>query len=275
VIKLVYPAAASVPEACRTAFLEAAEAARSGGACGVPTVVDYGFTPDDQAFLVMDMIELAVPVSGLRDAPARRRVGIASQMADAVDGLAAAGIPHLNLRLDNLLVAFDESVLLTGYGTAAYRAGVVAGAWPEPGDRWSAPELVRPDAVRSADLGRADLYSLSLVVCDLLGAELQESDSDRPVVRLPEATVQDRPGLEAALAAALHRDPAQRAGSPAELRRLLASPEPAAGGDPARPQELESAALETRAITEPLELPPPIIRAVAPTAISSSRCRRR
>jgi hypothetical protein len=256
-IKLVYPAAAAVPEECRTAFLEAAEAARSGNARGVPKVVDYGFTPDDQAFLVMDMVQLAVPVSGLRDAPARRRVGIARQVADAVDGLAAAGIAHLNLRTDNLLVAFDESVLLTGYGTAAYRAGVVAGAWPEPGDRWSAPELARPDAVRFADLGHADLYSLSLVVCDLLGADIEEADRDRPLVHLPEATVEDGPGLEAALAAALHRDPVLRAGSPAELRRLLVSPEPAAGGDPALPPELEPAAFETRAITVPLELPLP------------------
>jgi hypothetical protein len=259
VIKLVYPAAASVPEDRRTAFLEAAEAARSGSARGVPKVVDYGFTPDDQAFLVMDMIELAVPVSGLRDAPARRRVDIARQVADAVEGLAAAGIAHLNLRTDNLLVAFDESVLLTGYGTAAYRAGVVAGAWPEPGDRWSAPELARPDAVRIADLGHADLYSLSLVVCDLLGADIEDADRDRPLVHLPEATVLDGPGLEAALAAALHRDPVLRAGSPAELRRLLVSTEPAAGGDPARPPELEPAAFETRAITQPLELPPPPI----------------
>jgi hypothetical protein len=259
VIKLVYPAAASVPEDRRTAFLEAAEAARSGSARGVPKVVDYGFTPDDQAFLVMDMIQLAVPVSGLRDAPARRRVDIARQVADAVEGFAAAGIAHLNLRTDNLLVAFDESVLLTGYGTAAYRAGVVAGAWPEPGDRWSAPELARPDAVRFADLGHADLYSLSLVVCDLLGADIEDADRDRPLVHLPEATVLDGPGLEAALAAALHRDPVLRAGSPAELRRLLVSTEPAAGGDPARPPELEPAAFETRAITQPLELPPPPI----------------
>lgn len=255
VIKLVYPAAASVPEDRRTAFLEAAEAARSGSARGVPKVVDYGFTPDDQAFLVMDMIELAVPVSGLRDAAARRRVGIARQVADAVDGLAAAGIVHLNLRTDNLLVAFDESVLLTGYGTAAYRAGVVAGAWPEPGDRWSAPELARPDSVRFADLAHADLYSLSLVVCDLLGADIEESDRDRPLVHLPEATVKDAPGLAAALAAALHRDPVLRTGSPAELRRLLVSPEPAVGGPP----ELEPAAFETRAITVPLVIPPPSV----------------
>jgi hypothetical protein len=257
IIKLVYPAAASVPEACRTAFLDAADAMRRCAAPGLPTVIDYGLTPDDQAFLVMDMRELAVPVSGLLEAPARRRVGIARRVADAAAGLAAAGISHLNLRSDNLLVAFDESVLLTGFGTAAYRAGAVAGAWPPQGDRWSAPELSRPDAVRFADLGRADLYSLALVICDLLGAELADAGAERPLVRLPEATVEDRAGLEAALAAALDRDPARRSGSAAELQRLLVSPEPAAGEGPVgAPPELEPAAFETRAITVPLVVEP-------------------
>jgi len=232
VIKLVYPPSATVPETSRTAFLEAAELARSGTARGVPRVVDYGFTPDDQAFLVMDMVQLAVPVSGLAGASMRRRVGIARRVVDLVDSLAASGGAHLNLRPDNLLVAADESVVLTGYGTAAYRAGVAAGAWPEAGDRWVAPELARPEAVLSADLGLADLYSLALVVCDLLDADVEQLGGEAPAVRLPAAAVQDRSGLEGALANALRRDPARRSSTLVDMQRLLVAPEPGADGAP-------------------------------------------
>lgn len=260
VIKLVYPPAATVPETSRTAFLEAAEVARGGEVRGLPRVVDYGFTPDDQAFLVMDMVGLAVPVSGLRDAPARRRVGIAQRVVDAVDALAAAGGAHLNLRTDNLLVALDESVLLTGWGTAAYRVGVAPAVWPDAGDRWTAPELARPEAARCADLGRADLYSLALVVCDLLGGDVKQRGDEQPAVRLPEDTVQDRPGLECALAAALQRDPALREVSLAELRRLLVPPERGVGDAAPGVAELDPNSFETRAITAPLLLEPlPVI----------------
>ncbi|PWB77521.1 MAG: hypothetical protein C3F15_03045 [Holophagae bacterium] len=257
VIKLIYPPSATVPETSRTAFLEAAELARSSSARGMPRVVDYGFTPDDQAFLVMGMVELAVPVSGLPGSSVRRRVGIARRVVEAVDSLAASGGTHLNLRPDNLLVAADESVLLTGYGTAAYRAGVAEGSWPEAGDRWVAPELARPRAWPSADLGLADLYSLALVVCDLLGAAVEELGGDAPAVHVPEAAVLDRLGLEGVLAAALRRDPAARAGTLADLQRLLVAPEPAASGAPAGMADLDPAGFETRAITQPLELPPP------------------
>ncbi len=257
VIKLIYPPSATVPETSRTAFLEAAELARSSSARGLPRVVDYGFTPDDQAFLVMGMVELAVPVSGLPDASVRRRVGIARRVVEAVDSLAASGGAHLNLRPDNLLVAADESVLLTGYGTAAYRAGVAGGSWPEAGDRWVAPELARPDALLSADLGLADLYSLALVVCDLLGADVEQLGGDAPAVHVPATAVLDRLSLEGVLAAALRRDPALRTAALLDLQRLLVAPEPA--GAPAGMADLDPAGFETRAITQPLELPLPAV----------------
>ena len=257
VIKLVYPPAATVPETSRTAFLEAAEVARSGDLRALPRVIDYGFTPDDQAFLVMDMVGLAVPVSGLCDAPARRRVEIAERLVAAVDEITAAGAAHLNLRADNLLVAVDDSVLLTGWGTATYRAGVAPVVWPEAGDCWAAPELARPEAVRCADLGRADLYSLALVVCGLLGGNVQRRGEEQPAVSLPEGTVRDRSALEAALATALRRDPALREVAPAELGRLLVPAERAAGDAEAGVVELDPSCFETRAITAPLALDPP------------------
>jgi serine/threonine-protein kinase len=253
VIKLVYPPAAVVPEANRSAFLHAAEVARTGALRGIPRVIDFGLTPDEQAFLVMDMVEIAVPVAELGRAPARRLAGIACGVIDAVDTLAMSGVAHLNIRPDNILVTANDTPFVTGFGTAAYLAGAATGVWPAADDPWAAPELDRPGVRADGDLSRADLYSMARVTCALLGADLHWSDSGEPVVRLPEASVREPRELEAVLADALRRDPGARSATMSELRRLLAAEAPT------EPFDLDPEGLETREITTPLplELPPP------------------
>lgn len=253
VIKLVYPPAAIVPEANRSAFLHAAEVARTGVLRGVPRVIDYGLTPDDQAFLVMDMVEIAVPIAELTGAPMRRLVGIAGRVVDALDTLGMSGIAHLNLRPDNVLVTADDAPLLVGFGTAAYLAGAASNLWPGADDHWAAPELSRPEVLATGDVSRADLYSLARVTCALLGGDLHWREGDEPVVRLPDSSIEDQSELEATLAAALRHDPAARSATFSDLRRLLVA---AASADPF---DLDPAGLETREITVPplLELPPP------------------
>ena len=253
VIKLVYPPAAIVPEANRAAFLHAAEVARTGVLRGVPRVIDYGLTPDDQAFLVMDMVEVAVPVGELAGAPMRRLVGIAGRVVDALDTLGMSGIAHLNLRPDNVLVTADDAPLLTGFGTACYLAGAAGDLWPTTDDHWAAPELTRPEILAGGDVSRADLYSTARVLCAMLGGDLQWRNEDEPVVQLPDSSVEDQQALEAALAGALRRDPAARSATFSDLRRLLVA---AASADPF---DLDPGGFETREITRPLalELPPP------------------
>lgn len=253
VIKLVYPPAANVPEAATSAFLHAAEVARTGVVRGIPRVIDFGLTPDDQAFLVMDMVEIAVPIAELGRAPVRRLAGIARGVVDAVDALAMSGIGHLNVRPDNILVTANDAPFLTGFGTAAYLAGAYSGVWPAADDPWAAPELAQHGATAGGDLSRADLYSLARVTCALLGADLRWQGSGEPAVRLPESSVQEREELESVLEVALRRDPAARSATVSDLRRLLAT------GDQSEPFDLDPAGLETREITTPLplELPPP------------------
>lgn len=249
VIKLVYPPAEIVPESNRAAFLYAAEVARSGLLRGLPRVVDYGLTPDDQAFLVMDMAEIAVPLGELSSVSGTRRLAIAAHLVEAVDALAVAGIAHLNLRPDNLLVAPSDTPVLTGFGTAAYLAGAGTGVWPEAGDPWTAPELVRPGILDSGELWRADLYSLARLVGAVLGGAIRQAGEEAEV-GLPDGIVSDRKGLEAALAAALHRDPLARSTTLSSLRQLLV---PAVSDDPFHLDD----EFATREITTPLQLEPP------------------
>ncbi len=259
-IKLIHPAGPVVDETNRSSFLYAAEVARTGTLRGLPRVSDFGLTPDDQAFLVTDMVELAVPVSDLSNDSPQRLVKIARGLADTLDGLAMAGAAHLNLTLDNVLVTVDNSVLLCGYGTAAYLAGAPAGTWPGPGDRYAAPELAVENALRRVDLVRADLYSLGLVVCDLLKASVSGLGSDGVKVDLQPTLPVDREELESALTAALQPDPSARATSVSEIRRGLSADE-AGEVESAIDAVFDGTGFETREITSPLAFnePPPVV----------------
>lgn len=254
-IKLIDPAAAAVDEINRSSFLYAAEVAKSGALRGLPRVTDFGLTPDDQAFLVTDMVDLAIPVTDLSNDTSQRRVTIARGLAETLDGLAMAGAAHLNLSLDNILVTVDNSVLLCGYGTAAYLAGAPTGIWPGTDDRYAAPELAQEDSLRRVDLFRADLYSLALVTCDLLGATISDLGSDAVAVKLPTDLPVVKEELATALSTALQPDPSARSTSVSELRRALSEDESGAV-DSAIDAVFDGTGFETREITTPLVLDP-------------------
>ncbi len=262
-IKLIHPAGPTIQESNRSAFLYAAEVARTGVISGLPRIIDFGLTHDDNAFLVMDMVELAVTVEGLGDAPPRRFIRVARGVANAVDTLAMSGAAHLNLRPTNVLVTADESVLLSGYGTGAWLAGAPSGAWPDPGDPWVAPELNHPDALRVVDLARADVYSLARVICALLSADVKGSGEGAPAIRLDPDLIANSAELESALAVALNPRPEERSTTVSDLGLLLgeadsqSTPAAAVGG-------FDPSAFETRAITSPLHFDePPAVNVVA------------
>lgn len=258
-IKLIYPAGPIIQETNRSAFLYAAEVARTGVVSGLPRIIDFGLTHDDNAFLVMDMVDLAVPIDRLGDSSPRRRLGLAQGIAHAVDTLAMSGAAHLNLSPGNVLVTADDGVLLTGYGTAAFLAGAPSGAWPDPEDPWIAPELAVPDALRMVDLPRADAYSLAKVVCEVLSADVRWSAGDAPVVRLESAPVANGREIEAALSAALCPRPEARVTTVSDLRRMLVDADTSASGVGVV-EGLDPSRFETRAITLPLdsERPPEV-----------------
>jgi len=270
VIKLVHPAGQVVEETNRSAFLYAAEVARTGAIRGLPRIIDFGLTPDDNAFLVTDMVDLAVSVEELQNRSPQRLLAIARSVTEAVDRVAMSGAAHLNLRPANVLVTVDNSVLLSGYGTAAYLAGAPAGVWPDEGDRWVAPELAFPDALRTADLARADLYSLALLVCDLLGATVDRIGEDGVSVQLDASRVPNPAELAEVLTAALGPEPSTRTTTISDLRRLLGDGDGAGEIDAAvdalfDPDGFDSTGFETREITSPLTFEPPPTKVVVAT----------
>ncbi len=255
VIKLIHPAGASIQETNRSAFLYAAEVARTGVISGLPRIIDFGLTDDDNAFLVMDMVDLAVTVNDLSDTSPLRLLKVARGVAGALDTLAMSGATHMNLSPDNVLVTAEDSVLLSGYGTGPFLAGAPSGLWPNPGDPWAAPELALPDALRLVDLAKVDVFSLGRVVCDLLSADV-EASGER--VHLDPDLIADPSELEVALSESLSLQPEERNTTVSDLARLLAEADSRAPGMLAA-EGFDPVGFETRAITSPLsfdESPP-------------------
>jgi serine/threonine protein kinase len=225
VLKLVNPPAPEVDEATRVQFLDTLSVAQGSSVRALPRILDYGFTPEGNAFTVCDLVQDAVtPLSAFRGDPPERLVPILVALLDAADELAIAGFHHLNLSPDNVLVV-DRGVRLVGFGTAAYLSGASSGLWPPQGDRYAAPEMFGSGVFQRDDLWLADLYSVTLIACDLLGVDVENPGTAEPAARIggPESDASRE--FESLVAGALRTDPGTRSVSVSEFRRVLAQAE--------------------------------------------------
>lgn len=193
----------------------------------LPAVLDFGFTSDGSAFLVLEPLE-GKGLEAFTSSPPARVVLLAAQALNGLEALASRGLAHHNLSPDNLFVVAGpegEQIKLLGLGTAIFRPRGPAAA-PGPGAenaRFHAPELA---AGGDADW-RADLYSLALTTCQCLGATV--GFDDPPVVQLPLAVSFELENDEA-LRQGLERSLRQRPGERPQLRDLRAAFWLAAGG---------------------------------------------
>jgi hypothetical protein len=220
VIKLINPAGPVAEEANRSRFVQALQVAQSGDIRALPRTMDFGFTPEENAFLVTELIEPAVRLGSIAGEPPSRMVSVLVGVLDAVDELAMAGSAHLNLSPDNVLVT-DDTVRIVGLGTGAYLVGAPSGVWPAEGNRYAAPELFGRGVARRDDLWLADLYSMSLMACDLLGVDVEGHGTADPKVEVRDAGAEGAQQFESVAAVALRGDTSARTVAVSELRRAL------------------------------------------------------
>lgn len=173
---------------------------------------------------------------------------IGACVAAALDAAHRGGLVHRDVKPGNILITPDGRVLLTDFGIAKGLGG--------DGDDLTSPNVMMgtakylsPEQVRGRRLdGRADLYSLGLVLYECLAGRvpfLGETDADTALARLnrdPTDLTRLRPTLPYGLAALIHRllarKPDDRYASGAELRnelqRIAALPRPDATTDHSR-----------------------------------------
>ena len=181
-------------------------------------------------------------------------IHIGAAIAGALDEAHRAGFVHRDVKPGNILVTSDGRVLLTDFGIAK-------GLGPGDDDLTSdnvmmgTAKYLSPEQVRGRRLdGRADLYSLALVLYECLAGRvpfLGETDADTALARLqrdPTDLGHLRPTLPIGLVNLIHRtlarNPAHRPQTGADLRQALLAVDtspPAIDGTPAElPERLAS-----------------------------------
>ncbi|MDY0061531.1 MAG: protein kinase [Myxococcota bacterium] len=243
-------------------------------------LTDFGETPDGTLYMVMEYLAGRTLAEILhkegRLEPARA-VGIALQMARALEAAHAAGVIHRDLKPENVMLldpgTVEEKVKILDFGIAKLadpeneqerltRAGTVFGT----------PEYMSPEQAMGVELdGRTDLYSLGLILWEMLaGRRLFQGRSAPETLSLqvtapalppsgqaPPGTVPEP--LDRLVLLLLAKKPDARFASARALVRELVALRAAWRGLPAAEVATTSTLLRDRQ----LAAPPPLLRRAA------------
>ena len=187
---------------------------------------------------------------------------IGACVAAALDCAHQGGLVHRDVKPGNILITGDGRVLLTDFGIAKGLDGGGDDDLTSPNVMMGTAKYLSPEQVRGRKLdGRADLYSLGLVLYECLAGRvpfLGETDADTALARLnrdPTDLTRLRPTLPYGLAALIHRllarKPDDRYATGTELRtelqRIAALPRPDYTGDTSRDTPRQTPPRGTRA----------------------------
>jgi eukaryotic-like serine/threonine-protein kinase len=201
-LKWLRPALASDPVVAERFRREAIAVARLNHP-NIVAVHDV-FEHDGRQAVVMQLVDgksLRQLLDGQKRLGPELTIHIGAAIAGALDEAHRAGFVHRDVKPGNILVTSDGRVLLTDFGIAK-------GLDPDGDDLTSdnvmmgTAKYLSPEQVRGKKLdGRADLYSLGLVLYECLAGRvpfLGESDADTALARLqrdPTDLIRLRPTL--------------------------------------------------------------------------------
>jgi len=181
-------------------------------------------------------------------------VGIATEVADALDYAHRHGVIHRDIKPENILL-HDGRPMVADFGIALAVSAAAGGRMTETGLSLGTPHYMSPEqATAEKDItARSDVYSLASVLYEMLagqpphlGGSAQQiimkivTDVPRPVTELRKSVP---PNVAAALAKALEKLPADRFESARAFQEALTSPHfvastgtsgVTAGGEPRR-----------------------------------------
>ncbi len=246
-IKMVSCAVPDAEDKVRGLFLEMAEAARSMPIHAMPVLTDHGLTPEGDGFIVMELIEGEL-LDSIDDLSPFSAINILLDILSCIEDLARVGAAHLNLKPSNIYVTnppSNDRAMVLGFGTSATLLHAGAGVPIPAFDPHLAPELVAGNLLPNDQAWRSDLFSLGVIACGILGAEIEGDGCSRPCVTLPAAVrsmLPEAEPLEEILGTIMEPNPMMRGASPSDLRDPLirALPDPPAVVAPRAPIETPS-----------------------------------
>jgi len=211
-------------------------------------VHDSGETPDGQLWFTMPYVEgesLRARLEREQQLPIEDALRITREIAGALDYAHDAGVIHRDIKPENILLTRRGDALLADFGIArvlsdgapdsgAPRAGLTMTGLAVGTPQYMSPEQASGDRMLDA---RSDLYALAAVYYEMLAGEPPFSGpsqqaivakmltTEAPSVRVLRPGVS--PAMDAVLARALARTPADRWPGAGEFARALSAAEQA------------------------------------------------
>jgi len=158
----------------------------------------------------------------------KEMISIANQVCTALEHAHAHGIVHRDLKPENILIAPDGSVKLTDFGLAR----TVATRLSSEGSIVGTVFYLAPEQALGQETdGRTDLYALGVILYELATGRLPFTADDVlavisqhlhvPVVSPRQHNADIPPALDALIVKLLSKQPHERPGTAAEVRRSL------------------------------------------------------
>ena len=221
-LKLLADRYASDPEASERFVREARTAARLVHR-HIVGVHDVG-SHDGRPYLAMEYLP-GDTVPATRTAPAEALQAV-REIALALDHAHREGVVHRDIKPENILRRADGSHALAAFGIA--RTADAAAPMTRVGVTLGTPHYMSPEQLQGKPLdGRADLYSLGVVLYQLLTGALPYQGTDgwsvgvqhisAPIPRLPAELARLQPLVDALMA----KDPADRPQTGAEAAQRI------------------------------------------------------
>jgi len=142
----------------------------------IATLYEFGFSEDDQPYLVMELIsgttlrELLQKEGAL---PPKRACAILAQVADAMEYAHKHGIIHRDLKPDNVMLDCEHKedfVKILDFGIAKSSADIVS--LTQAGQVVGSPLYMSPEQCMGLMLnGKTDIYSLGIILYESLTGE--------------------------------------------------------------------------------------------------------
>ncbi len=241
----------ALDEAAKARFLREARATSLLASPHTVTVFDFGECPSGELYLAMELLEgesLGQRLTRVKRISAAAAVDTAKQALRSLAEAHAKGIVHRDLKPDNLFYArvthggdVEEVVKVLDFGIAkmlGQGGGEINAIETQAGTVFGTPRYMSPEQAQGKSLdGRSDLYSLGVLLYQMLTGRPPFTDDDAIIVMArhiktapkppreaaPDAAIP--PELEAVVLRALSKDPTQRPATAeafsAELTRAL------------------------------------------------------
>jgi eukaryotic-like serine/threonine-protein kinase len=169
----------------------------------VASAFDFGRLDDGVYFLALEFVE-GKSLGRLMEqqAPLSERMAlrIAGQIADALAAAHAAGVVHRDLKPENVMLLDrlpgDEFVKVLDFGIAKLRStgGEKEQALTQLGTVFGTPEYMSPEQARGMEVdGRSDLYTLGLMLYEMLGGASPFRHEDVVVILARQLSMQPPP----------------------------------------------------------------------------------